>query len=136
MDAIIFARMIAGSSLLGSLAFGCGPTEAAPTNICEQATQVFTRCGVTLPLNSTSGCTGVSRLVARCVAHHAHKCEELATLVSRVDMCVADEIDGGATLLPSADDLPVPTLPDAKFDGEAKSDASSDGSLDAREAGL
>lgn len=111
---------------MGALIFAaCAPEEPVPADVCAQATQVFTRCGVTLPLLADRPCTGATRAVARCVAAHAKNCEDLANLTQRLDACVAEELDGGD--LTPAEDLPFPTFgeagADAAFDAGAAGDA-------------
>ena len=89
-------------------ASACGPTEPRAGDVCAEAKHRFASCGTSLPLLSDGACSGTTRIIARCVADHAHDCEELATLFTRIDSCVADMLDGGDSLLPPATDLPVP----------------------------
>ena len=117
--------------LLALLSWGCSnPPDAPPADICAQAMGVFTKCGVTLPLLTTGSCTGTARAVARCVAHHATNCEELASLTQRIDACVADELDGGE-ILPPAEDLPLPALADAGHDAAREAAAAEAGAPEA-----
>lgn len=95
-------------------AWGCIQEPPPSGDDCEQARAVFTKCGVTLPLLTGGACTGMQRIVARCVARHATTCDELSTLLGRVDACAADELDGGD--LPPVSDLPVPPAVDAGAD--------------------
>lgn len=95
-------------------ATGCADEQMPAGDECAQARAVFTKCGVTVPLLEEGACTGVQRMVARCVAHHGSTCEDLSTLLGRIDVCAADELDGG-DLAPVAD-LPVPPPRDAATD--------------------
>lgn len=83
--------------------------DPAPTDVCGQASAQFASCGTELPILSGT-CTGTTKIMARCVVDHAHDCDELASLFSRIDECVSDVLDGGDALLPPATDLPVPDL--------------------------
>ena len=103
--------------LLLLASWGCATEDAPAADVCAQAMNVFTKCGVTLPLLSEGACIGTARAVARCVANHANTCEELASLTQRIDACVADELDGGE-ILPPAEDLPLPA-PDGTDAGHA-----------------
>lgn len=79
-----------------SLSAGCDQPKAAPADVCEAATQQLSVCGVSLPLAASSGCTGARKVISQCIADHADGCDQLATLLQRIDSCVADlEADGG-----------------------------------------
>ncbi len=107
------------SALVWSFALhilGCNADEPAAADVCEKAMNVFTRCGVTLPILSGSACTGVTRAIGRCIANHATNCEELASLQGRLDACVQDELDAGETFLPPAEDLPLPSFEGGNHD--------------------
>ena len=110
-------RRLAALLLLGAatlaLAAGCNEEPAPVGDECQQARAVFTKCGVTVPLLSEGACIGVARMVSRCVAHHATTCDELSTLLGRIDMCAADELDGGD--LAPVSDLPVAPPVDASL---------------------
>jgi hypothetical protein len=110
------------AALVLALAWGCTGDPPVTGDDCAQARAVFTKCGVSLPILEGAACTGMQRIVARCVAHHATTCDDLSTLLGRIDACAADELDGGD--LAPVGDLPVP--PPA--DGGA--DASGDVALD------
>ncbi len=113
---------------MGALIFAaCAPEEPVPADVCAQATQVFTRCGVTLPLLADRPCTGATQAVARCVAAHAKNCEDLANLTQRLDACVAEELDGGD--LTPAEDLPFPTFGEAGADAAIDARAAADADL-------
>ena len=84
--------------------------DPAATDVCGQASAQFATCGTELPLLNGGPCTGTAKIMARCVVDHAHDCDELASLFSRIDQCVSDVLDGGDALLPPATDLPVPAL--------------------------
>lgn len=122
----ILARLFAVlAAPLGALVFpACAPEEPVPADVCAQATQVFTRCGVTLPLLADRPCTGATRAVARCVAAHASNCEDLADLTQRLDACVAEELDGGD--LTPAEDLSFPPFREAGSDAVTDALAPSD----------
>lgn len=119
-------------AVLASVA-ACELGEPPPAgDVCAEAKNRFASCGASLPLLSDGPCTGTTRIVARCVAAHAHDCDELATLFTRIDSCVADMLDGGDSLLPPATDLPVPGRDGGKHD-----DAGHDsGASPPRDAGL
>ena len=85
----------------------CSSSEPPAGDVCAEAKVRFESCGTSLPLLGDGPCAGSPRIVARCVVDRAHDCDELATLFSRIDACVADMLDGGDTLLPPATDLPV-----------------------------
>ena len=105
-----------------ALGVACSSGEPPAADVCGQAKQRFASCGTSIPLLGEGTCSGTSRIVARCVVDHAHDCEELATLFSRIDACVADMLDGGDSLLPPATDLPVPDHDDGGRDA-ARNDA-------------
>ena len=114
-------RRLAALLLLGvaalALAAGCNEEPPPMGDECQQARAVFTKCGVTVPLLNEGACIGVARMVSRCVAHHATTCDELSTLLGRIDQCAADELDGGD--LAPVSDLPVPPPADAGVDADA-----------------
>ena len=95
-------------------AWGCIHEPAPTGDDCAQARAVFSRCGVSLPILEGAACTGMQRVVARCVAHHATSCDDLSTLLGRIDACAADELDGGE--LAPLTDLPLPPPADAGAD--------------------
>jgi hypothetical protein len=94
--------------------WGCMEDPAVGGDECAQAKAVFTRCGVALPILEGAACTGMQRVVARCIARHATTCDDLSTLLGRIDVCAADELDGGD--LPPLTDLPLPPPGDAAAD--------------------
>ncbi len=61
---------------------------------CQRAGYLLASCGVTLPLLENGECTGGVRLLATCLADHAHTCDELATFMTRIDAC-ANDVDAG-----------------------------------------
>ena len=111
-----FRLLVPLAALVAFLASACGNADLPAGDVCQQATNVFLKCGVTLPLLTDGPCTGTKRALAGCVAHHAANCEELAGLEGHIDACVADELDGGDSFLPPAEDLPLPAF-DAGHDG-------------------
>lgn len=113
----VLASLASASSLPA-----CGPADPPAADVCAEARHRFASCGTSLPVLSDGPCTGTTRIVARCVADHAHDCDELATLFTRIDACVADLLDGGDSLLPPATDLPVPGR-DGGTQGDAGRDA-------------
>lgn len=76
-------------------------------DVCAQAATRVESCGATLTFVTNGACTGVRKLVARCIVDHAHDCDELAGLYRELDACVAGLADGGDDLLPPVGDLPV-----------------------------
>ncbi len=100
--------------LLAGGAGGCAEEPLPTGDDCQQARAVFTKCGVSLPILTDGACTGMQRVVARCVAHHATTCDDLSTLLGRIDVCAADALDGGD--LAPVSDLPVPPPADAGAD--------------------
>lgn len=146
MRGVLVAALLAISAAVGAAASACAPQPPAAVDDCDKARAIFEKCGVSLPILSQGPCTGAQHAVARCVANHASTCDELSTLVGRIDACVADELDGGD--LPPAEDLPVPSFPDAARDAapDANDDAdatvvptffdASWGGADAGEAGV
>ncbi|MDB4935925.1 MAG: hypothetical protein JWP87_2897 [Labilithrix sp.] len=112
--------VLAALAMVASLHAACSDREAPAADVCGEAKNRFESCGTSLPVLSDGPCSGTTRIVARCVVEHAHDCDELATLFSRIDACVADLLDGGDALLPPATDLPVPPR-------DAGKEASSDG---------
>ena len=123
------ARWLTLAGLAGLCA--CGSAEPRPADVCAEAKLRFASCGASLPLLADGPCTGTTRIAARCVADHAHDCDELATLFTRIDACVADMLDGGDALLPPVTDLPV-HVRDAGTTDDAGRDA---GPAPLREAG-
>jgi hypothetical protein len=111
MRRLVSTLLLSAFALAAGVAGGCTQEPLAAGDECQQARAVFTKCGVTVPLLSDGACTGVARMVARCVAHHATTCDELSSLVGRIDACAADELDGGD--LTPVGDLPVPRPTDA-----------------------
>jgi len=105
--ALAFASALAGT-------WGCTQEPAPTGDDCDQAKAVFTKCGVSFPILEGSACTGMQRVVARCIARHANTCDDLSTLLGRIDACAADELDGGD--LAPVSDLPLPPPADAAKD--------------------
>lgn len=91
----------------------------ADADVCTRAKTRISTCGASVPVFDDGPCTGTNKLFAQCVANHAKTCTELATLITRVDECMADLLDGGDTLLPPPVDLPVAPR-DAAVDGEPR----------------
>ena len=118
MRRAIALLLAAASALFFAASWGCAPETAPAGDDCQKARAVFTKCGVTVPLLTDGPCTGVQHAIARCVANHATSCEELASLVGRLDVCAADELDGGD--LPPLTDLPVAPPFDAGRDTAAE----------------
>jgi hypothetical protein len=86
---------------------GCGEA-FAPTDVCEQARDLFERCGASVPLLAGEKCAGLGKAVSRCVVEHATDCDALVTLVHRLDECAPD---AGDDFLPALEDLPVAYQP-------------------------
>jgi hypothetical protein len=62
--------------------------EAAGQDACGEAQRALQRCGASLGVLETDGCTGPSRLAAECVLAHDDGCDSLGGL--RWDDCLAD----------------------------------------------
>jgi hypothetical protein len=97
--------------LMIATAAACSAVAPERVDVCEAARVRFSECGASLPLLTNKPCTGVTRAVSACIVHHVSNCDELASLTTRIDLCVADEADGGE--LPPAEDLIPPMLSDA-----------------------
>lgn len=98
---VVFATVIALSACYES------QTLPADADVCARATHLFASCGVLVPTLTGAPCTGVAKVVARCVVNRASDCDALAGLAQHLDGCVDDELDGG-DILPPPTDLPVP----------------------------
>ncbi len=94
------------------------PDARPPADVCEAATRMFQTCGATVPALEREPCTGVARLVSRCVTEHVKDCDELVTLPRRLDECLDD---AGTFLLDPAEELPFPY--EGLGDGGARADA-------------
>jgi|GEM_PF-4975933 len=90
---------------------GCATTPP-PKDDCDRATQLFLRCGVSLPLGPGQGCTGLRKIVSRCVVTIGGDCDALASLGSRLDECAQQVGDD----LPPLEDPPLFSS-DAGVDG-------------------
>jgi hypothetical protein len=119
----------------------CAQESESFADVCAEARARFSACGASLPLLADKPCTGMTRVLSRCIASHARTCDELSSLITRVDSCVADEADGGE--LPPAEDLSLPLAHHA--DAAASKDAASvqtdaagvrDASLSPQDAGV
>ena len=128
---VSFALAFAFSSALSLLA--CGAAETAPVDVCEDATHRLAACGVALPIAAGGACAGPRRLVSQCLVSHADGCDEIATIMQRIDACVADmQSDGGDELLPPLEgvDLTFHDAGDAAQRGHASNDAARDAKKD------
>jgi hypothetical protein len=74
---------------------GCAPAEPEAANVCEAADQHLSACGVMLPVTRGGACVGARKMLAQCMVDHADGCDELASLLRRVDSCIADATDAG-----------------------------------------
>jgi|GEM_PF-6015560 len=101
---IVLVVALGAATALLSACFGEANAEG---DVCVRARARFATCGATLPLLSDGPCTGTSKLVSQCVADHASDCDELATLLGRIDECMTDVAQDDDSLLPPATDLPV-----------------------------
>ncbi len=88
--------------LIALLVAGCG-SAPPPKDDCEKATQLFLRCGVSLPLTPGQGCTGLRKTISRCVVTIGGDCDALASLGSRLDECAQQVGDD----LPPLEDPPL-----------------------------
>ena len=89
------------------LVSACSDADAPAGDVCQQASDLFARCGVTLPLLSGAPCTGVVHDAAQCIAAHAANCDDLASIETKLGACASDALDSGG-FVPPAEDLPVP----------------------------
>lgn len=124
----LFAALFAVSpvALLGALSAACWEELPADADVCLRAKTRIATCGATVPLLDDGPCLGTKKVFSQCVADHAKTCTELATLVTRLDECMNDLLDGGDSLLPAPTDLPLPPR-DASADATdavARADAS------------
>lgn len=116
---VLFVALAAPSAMLLAACWGELPADA---DVCTRAKYRISTCGASVPVFDEGPCTGTNKLFAQCVTNHAATCTELATLITRVDECMADLLDGGDPLLPPPVDLPVPPR-DGSADGATREDA-------------
>jgi hypothetical protein len=69
---------------------GCGDSGDLSADVCEAAADKLSACGVSLPVSTRGACVGTRRLAAECMVHHADGCDQLASLLQRIDACVSD----------------------------------------------
>lgn len=120
--AALFA--ITSVTLIGALS-ACWEELPADADVCLRAKTRIATCGASVPLLDDGPCLGTKKVFSQCVADHAKTCTELATLVTRLDECMNDLLDGGDSLLPAPTDLPLPPR-DASADateGDSLSDS-------------
>ncbi|MBL8952184.1 MAG: hypothetical protein JNK82_15485 [Myxococcaceae bacterium] len=92
------------ASLLAVVCFeACVQGERTYATVCDEAEAIVQGCGATVPLLEDTPCTGLPKLVSRCVADHARGCDDLAELARNPDRCFPD-----AGELPEPEPLPVP----------------------------
>jgi hypothetical protein len=105
---------------LFACALGCATQDPPADDVCQQANDLFARCGVTLPILANTPCTGIVHDVADCITKHASNCDDLASIETKLGECAADAFDGGA-FIPNENASAPPVEDDA-----APADASSD----------
>lgn len=126
----LFALAASAIALLLTLA-ACEGAKSVPVDVCDDATQRLAECGVSLPLVTGGACAGPRRLASQCLVSHADGCDEISTLLQRIDACIEDmEADGG-------DEFPLPPLEGVDLTFHDAGDAASDAraTSDARRKG-
>jgi len=117
-------------SVLGIVALvvaGCAPAEPEAADVCENAERHLSACGVMLPVTRGGACTGARKMLAECMVNHADGCDEMASLLRRIDACIADATDAGDLSPGEPADLRAHDAAASRTDAATAADSTSEG---------